>query len=566
MSGSQNLIRRGDVWYYNRRVPTHLVSVLGRSLIRETLDTRDKSEAKKRRALKDVEWDARLEELEATGVTSPQQPASDVTALVRSYVERKSAEMEKRFAIDPPTDSEVRTERMAEADQTVAILRDPANPELGPWVTRVTTDILQEGSASIPAEGEEYAKVASVVVRGLVELTRREAALYQGDRSRSYFDHLFGPTHTAPVPFRQIANQFLAQRKEEAKANRRSQKWIDKIDALVGTICELIGEETPVAEIDYDACQQMRSLVAKLPANRLKLYSKLSVRKAIERAEKDGRSTLAPLTQGEYIATFKSIMELAAAKKHIGHNPASSLRALTQDTLAPHEKRLPLTLDQIATFFGSEFYRSCALEAAKPYERKDRDWRFWLPLICLFMGTRPNEVCQLTKNDVGKTQEGIWYIDVDDSGGEVTKTIKTATSRRRVPVHPELERIGFADFAEARRKAKDGPYLLPNLKDDGYGNRARYALRRFNEAFLPAAITLGDRQSFYSLRHSFRDALRRVDAPSYALKALGGWSQGNLVSDNYGNQFDLTLLARWIEKVAYPGLDLSFLYRPHQAE
>ena len=127
-----------------------------------------------------------------------------------------------------------------------------------------------------------------------------------------------------------------------------------------------------------------------------------------------------------------------------------------------------------------------------------------------------------------------------------------------------MEKIGFVGFIEGRRKAKDDPYLLPGLKDDGYGNRARYALRRFNEAFMPAAITLGNRQSFYSLRHSFRDALRRVDAPPFALKALGGWSQGNLVSDNYGNQFDLTLLAKWIEKVAYPGLDLSLLYQSHQ--
>lgn len=177
------------------------------------------------------------------------------------------------------------------------------------------------------------------------------------------------------------------------------------------------------------------------------------------------------------------------------------------------------------------------------------------------MGMRPNEVCQLTTNDVGKTKDGIWYVDVEDSDGEVVKTIKTANSRRRIPLHPELLKIGFLSFVETRRKAKHDPYILPGLKGDGYSNRARYALRRFNENFLPNTVKLDDRQSVYSLRHSFRDALRRVDASPSALKALGGWSQGNLISDNYGDQFDLSLQVKWIEKVAYPGLDLSFLHQ-----
>lgn len=561
MSGTQNLIQRNGTWYYNRRVPTHLVALVGKNLVRVSLGTGDKGEAKKRRAVKDVEWDARFEELEQTDASSSAlQPTPGAAGFVQAYVDRKTAEMEMRFAIDPPSDREAINERIIEADQTVCILCDPANPELGSWITRVGNDILNEAHAPKPAQGDDYSKFASTVVRGLVELTRREMALYRGDRSRTHFDHLFDPVRPQPVPFRDVANQFLAQRAEEAQVNRHNQKWADKVNAVVSTVCDLVGDGTPVSDIDYDACQRMRSLIAKLPTNRTKVYPKLPALKAIERAAADGRSTLAAHTQGDYVATFKAIMELAAAKKLIGHNPAASLRPLTQQTLAPHEKRHPFTLDQISTFLSSDFYRSCAPSAATPYEQKDRAWRFWLPLICLFMGMRPNEVCQLTVADIRTTKDGIWYIDVNESDGEVTKTLKTATSRRRVPVHNELVRIGFLDFVANRHKALDSPYLLPGIKENSYGNRASYALRRFNETFLPAAITLGKRQSFYSFRHSFRDALRRVDAPPSALKALGGWSQGNLVSDNYGDQFDLDLQVKWIELVAYPGLDLSFLH------
>lgn len=561
LSGTQNLIQRRGTWYYNRRVPQHLVEALGRPLIRVSLGTRDKTEAKKRRALKDVEWDARFDALEASEATTiAVAEVADITAVVRAYVDRKTAELDKRLSVDPPTDPDIRRDRIVEADQTISTLRDPANPELDAWVSRIGKEILSEANAPTPAEGEEYARFASLVVRGLVELTRREMALFQGDRSRAFFDHLFDPDRARSVPFREVANQFLTQRMEEAKVNRHSQKWVDKVSGLVATICELVGEQTPVNEIDYDACQRMRSLIAKLPANRTKHYPKLSALQVIERAEKDGRRTLASHTQGDYLATFKGIMELAAAKKLIGHNPAASLRPITQETLAPHERRLPLSLDQIAAFFTSDFYRSCAPSATAPYRGKDRAWRFWLPLICLMMGLRPNEACQLLVSDIKSTKDGIWYIRVEEATGEVAKTIKTNSSRRCVPIHADLRRLGFLDFVEERRKAKDEPYLLPGLRPDKYENRAAYALRRFKETFLPAAITLKERQSFYSLRHSFRDALRRVDAPPAALKALGGWSQGSLVSDNYGDPLNLQMQTKWINMVSYPGLDLSFLY------
>ena len=46
------------------------------------------------------------------------------------------------------------------------------------------------------------------------------------------------------------------------------------------------------------------------------------------------------------------------------------------------------------------------------------------------------------------------------------------------------------------------------------------------------------------------------------LKAVGGWSQGNLVSDDYGNEdeYGPDQLLKYVKKIKYPGLDLSHLY------
>lgn len=166
--------------------------------------------------------------------------------------------------------------------------------------------------------------------------------------------------------------------------------------------------------------------------------------------------------------------------------------------------------------------------------------------------------------DVKRTDQGTWYLDVvattdDDEGA--TKTLKTETSRRRVPIHPELVAIGFIDFVRSRQNADNNAMLFAGLRPDTYGNYAKYPLKRFREQYLPKEMDLGVRQSFYSLRHCFRDALRRAETPPDALQGLGAWSQGTRVSDNYGDKSDPDYLVKYMNRVSFPGLTLAHLHR-----
>jgi integrase len=142
------------------------------------------------------------------------------------------------------------------------------------------------------------------------------------------------------------------------------------------------------------------------------------------------------------------------------------------------------------------------------------------------------------------------------------KTLKTATSRRKIPLHPELIKIGFLQFVQARKKTAFSPRLFSALKPDKYGNHATYALKRFRDSYLPSAIKMEPRQSFYSFRHSWRDALRRIDAQPSTLQALGAWSQGKLTSDDYGDKSDPDYQVKFMKDITFPGLDLSALYHP----
>lgn len=44
-----------------------------------------------------------------------------------------------------------------------------------------------------------------------------------------------------------------------------------------------------------------------------------------------------------------------------------------------------------------------------------------------------------------------------------------------------------------------------------------------------------------------------------AVRALGGWSRTQSVEERYGQGLRASTPAHWIEKVRYPGLDLSNL-------
>jgi integrase len=572
---NHHLLRRKGVYYYRRRVPLHLVATVGKKLIQFSLDTTDIKEARKRRAVCDIQWDARFDAHSASPAddqASVQRPANsplsktDLLELVRDYVARHDRDARKRESQCYLISAKERTEMQIDAEVEAQSLR--AHDDLHHrWVYLAGTEALKSAGKSFKDADVPGEIFAELVRRGLVELNRRYRARLADDHSRSFFDQLFDPSRPRQVTFGELAGQHLQLVEEDGAINGLGAKGLDRQRATVSLVREIVGDNTPVVAVDYDACLRLRTTLARLPANKTMLYGDLPIDQAIELAAKQGKPLLAPVTQERYLAALRDILDLAAKKRLITVNPADGLRPIKRDAIAASDKRKPFTLQQIVEFFNSSFYADCA-KHSPPFAHDKGGWRFWLPLICLFLGMRPNEAAQMHAEDFKRTKKGTWYLDVvatadeDDSSPAVTakKTLKTAASRRRIPLHPELIKIGLLEFVAERKKAGGGPRLFPALKPDGYGNCATYALKRFRELYLSSAIKLEARQTFYSFRHSWRDALRRIDAQPATLQALGAWSQGKLTSDDYGDKADPDFQAQFIEKISFPGLDLSFLH------
>jgi integrase len=558
-----HLQKRGSTWHYYRRVPLHLVPIIGKSFIKKSLGTGDKSEARKLRNLQDVMSDAMFAAAEAA-LAAPDKSVHASLEMMTEYVRAKFAATDERYSkglvAEPPVDQDDLKERLTTAEEELGFLLRPADPRRDEWIATSTDRIIAEVGGT-PSDPDVMAGFVDVVRRGLIELQRRKIDRYTDRHDRPFHDNLFDPVRPATVTFDELAGMFVAERLAAYKVNGVAQKRADKIRANVAYLREVIGNGTPVHAIDDDVVQKLRTTLSRTPANCRKLYPNLPLAKAIEAAEKAGRPTIGSVTQSGYLETARDVLKLAVRKKLLSSNPAEDAKPILNDTLSAAEKRLPWTNDQIIGFFTGAFYQSCAPAAVEQYAKRDRTWRFWMPLLMLWTGARPNEIAQLEAQDLKRTEAGTWYLDLLDEGYEgKTKQLKTKGSRRRIPLHPQLLKLGLVAFMDERGKAQDGPRLFPSLGPDKYGNCAWYASKRLNTAFIPAEIELGPRQVLYSLRHNVRDALRRVKAPPETLRHVAGWSQGKTVSDDYGDAGNPDFHFEYVAGISYPGLDLSFLH------
>jgi integrase len=178
---------------------------------------------------------------------------------------------------------------------------------------------------------------------------------------------------------------------------------------------------------------------------------------------------------------------------------------------------------------------------------------FWFPLLALFTGMRLNEIAQLRICDLAKDDDdgGIWFFDIGRDGGRSTKT---RSSIRRVPVHPELERIGLLKYREwlTGRGAKPQDPLWPGVQAKGKRPRSA-AWSKWINAYLRKRCGITDKAKvFYSFRHTFKRMTRDVLLNEELHDALTGHANKGSVGRGYGNGFSIKPLAEAVARLAPP--------------
>jgi len=171
-------------------------------------------------------------------------------------------------------------------------------------------------------------------------------------------------------------------------------------------------------------------------------------------------------------------------------------------------------------------------------------------LIAIFTGMRRSEICQLNKSDV-VVENGIKCIRVGD--GENGQLIKSDSSRRLIPIHSELIRLGFQKFVE---ETAPGP-LFPELKPSKVGDGFHVRWRWFDRA-VAREVNQNPGKSFYSIRYSFAEKLTKAGVPSpvrFALLGRQNFVDASLTSSQAFPLIDV--LHDVVEKIAYDGVSLE---------
>jgi integrase len=330
-------------------------------------------------------------------------------------------------------------------------------------------------------------------------------------------------------------------------------------------ILAILGEDTPIRSLTRAQCREMIEIMRWQPRNASKLFPKLSPVEIAERAKAEGRTDLINAANiNAYLNKLGGMFNWAVKEEMLDRNPAQGLRV--PDPIARRDKRLPFTTTQLRAIFSAPLYTGCQNDEqgyAMPGPNRPRNARFWIPLVSMFCGLRLNEACQLDVSDVRLIEDIECLVITERSEtGTTDKRLKTTSSQRVVPVHASLLDLGFMGFVEQRKRAGESK-LFSEVGMGATGYRSTTFSQWFRR-FADKAGANSSKTCFHSWRHGFRDALREARIDRDIALALGGWATTGgaaSVSDAYGSGYRIATLKEAIDRVRYPGLDLSHLHR-----
>ncbi|PIK80028.1 site-specific integrase [Pseudomonas sp. 382] len=336
----------------------------------------------------------------------------------------------------------------------------------------------------------------------------------------------------------------------------------------------ILSERKPIADLTAEDFNRIYRLIPKIKQSRGKQLSANAELDSI--LAKHGERALSPAS-AEKISICLGSLHLYAYRKNLSTvDPSFTEKPRFDLTPAGVESKVrSFSKGDLNAIFSGYIYAGSDLGTANlvyPYQ-------FWLPLLGLFTGGRLNELCQLDTYDVQTDEEtGLHSIVIMDDPKDkpLPKALKNKASRRKLPVHDELVRIGFIDFVELARKEGREKLFSDGLKHNpkkGWGSRATTFFTRmpsdstsyagyFHQVGIRKRDENGDTdgKNFHSFRHTFTDLVKNTGGDAAALlEAFTGHAKpGKTEADSYGVGFYLARKHEILHTVHFP-TDLSHI-------
>lgn len=439
---------------------------------------------------------------------------------------------------------------LAEVQGRVASL-EAAQARQDYWAVEsaANTLIVQQG-LPIPEESPSRDTLKSMLHLAFTELHRGIAQQLQGEEQAAPSDPRLARALEIKADAADHTVNALIKAYKKAKWEDWSASSREAVEAPFRALKDILGDRD-ISSVTREDARGVVAMLRDLPAGmgRHAALKGLSVPQAIEAGKRLEIEPIKPATINRaYLAHIAALFKWAMKEGWITSTPFTGLAV--KDSVAEIDKRDPFTAPQLQTLFTSDTW----IAPAKPDIA--RPGRFWVPLVALFTGARLGEIAGLRIADVEEV-DGLTALRIRAHAG---RSLKTSYSRRDLPLHPELVRLGFAAFLKHRCKvAKPEELLFPDAKANVRGQAGAKLGEWFVKTVKGLGLT-GTKLGMHSFRHGVEDRLIAADLYGTALgRALLGRESGGS-EKSYGKGFTVKDFARALERITYPDFDLSHLY------
>ncbi|AUW32135.1 site-specific integrase [Acidithiobacillus caldus] len=193
-----------------------------------------------------------------------------------------------------------------------------------------------------------------------------------------------------------------------------------------------------------------------------------------------------------------------------------------------------------------KFYQAC-LADVDDKRKKGAAFKIWLVPLAAYTGARIGELGQLRTDDVRQV-DGVWVFDLLEI--EDGQSLKTAASRRQIPVHQALIDGGFLDFVKEQRE-KRRKWLWGNDKVIDKADVASKTANRLRNK-IPEISGKNNGVSMHSVRHSFITKLKNCSTANDEERAdLAGHARKGTEGDTRYYKTDLSRLQKHLNEIMY---------------
>ncbi len=576
--GHTRLFRReGGTYYLRAKVPAALRPIVGKTEIRKSLRTKTLKEALPLVKIESLRVDREFSEAEAKakGKSAPDRKMSreELAWIVADFVVKSDHDsvVWTEKAREELSDSELRDiadDLATDAEAYDSFSKSSHSLETSDGAGFLDEYLRNEGARwEIVPGSDDYKYLLREIRRAKVEVLNRSIDRLHGKRVvKRDFQEYDANSRATPTPRQNISLGKLLDVFMENKKLNSTETGLSAYKVPERALRQILGEKTPLASISKHDVEKVFEVLLKTPVNMAQRYPGLSFERAI--AEADRRADKRRLSQRSlvnYHIKIVAIFNYACGEEYISSNPAKSrkLRELFKQKKKPAQR--PLFTDaELTAIFRAPLYKGCVDDMrnyAKAGPNRPKRGRFWTPLLALFHGFRCNEACQLYVADVGE-EGGIPFLNVReelDDDEQTEKRIKNSASWRKVPIHPEVIKMGFLNYVEERKGDSASPRLFPTLRLSKNTGRYSHVFSKWFGQFLVSACGHKPKGSFHSFRHGFATKLVGAGVSDTIAKKLGGWTPSGIMNTEYVHG-ELPTLHAAISKLSYPNLDLSHLY------